>query len=119
MYIRSYKDENIKYNTRLVTRGFEEENLYEICNLFVGRKFFLLIIGIIINNKWKIHSLYIKSAFLHGNQIYREMYLKSSSEAGARKLCRLNISVYGNCVPPRSVYGHCVAPRAKCFEISP
>ena len=40
MYIQSYKDENIKYNTRLVTRGFEEENLNEICNLFVGRKFF-------------------------------------------------------------------------------
>ena len=45
-----------------------------------------------------------KSAFLHGNQIYREVYLKSSSEAGAQKLCRLNISVYGLCVDPRVRY---------------
>ena len=44
-------------------------------------------------------------------------FLKSSSEAGAQKLCRLNISVYGLCVAPRSVYGHCVAPRAKCLSL--
>lgn len=30
MYIQSYKDENIKYKDRLVTRGFDEENLNKI-----------------------------------------------------------------------------------------
>ena len=31
MYVRSYKDENIKYNARFVTTGFREQNINEIC----------------------------------------------------------------------------------------
>ena len=30
MYIQSYNDENIKHKDRLVTRGFDEENLNKI-----------------------------------------------------------------------------------------
>ena len=38
-----------------------------------------------------------KSAFLQGNKIDREVYLKPPPEAGTSKLWKLNISVYGLC----------------------
>ena len=68
-----------------------------------GENFRVLLLRI-VGNKWKIHSLNIKSTFLQGNKIYREVYLKAPVEAGTSKLWKLNISVYGLCDAPRTWY---------------
>ena len=44
---------------------------------------------------WKIHSLDIKSAFLHGDDIERAVHLVPPPEADTNKLWRLKRSVYG------------------------
>ena len=56
---------------------------------------FRVLLLLIVANKWKIHSLDIKSVFLQGNKIDREICLKPPVEAGTSKLWKLNISVYG------------------------
>ena len=44
---------------------------------------------------WRIESLDIKSAFLQGQKIERDVYLKPPKEAGTNKLWKLNKTVYG------------------------
>ena len=87
----------MSYKARLVVRGFEESNLIDIRkdSTTCCKENFRLLLAIVVTNKWKVHSLDIKSAFLQGKNIDRELYLKPPSEAGIKNLCKLNISVYG------------------------
>ena len=103
---KKYKNEDVTYKVRLVPRGFEEEHFDKIRKdspTFCKVNFHVLLF-LIVANKWKIHSLDIKSAFLQGNKIDREVYLKPPVEAGSSKLWKLNISVYGLCDALRSWY---------------
>ena len=94
------------YKARLVVRGFEESNLIDIRkdSTTCCKENFRLLLAIVVTNKWKVHSLDIKSAFLQGKNIDRELYLKPPSEVGIKNLCKLNISVYGLCDAPRAWY---------------
>ena len=54
---------------------------------------------------WEIHSLDITSAFLQGNSIEREVYLKPPSEAGTDgRVWRLKHCIYGLNDAPRAWY---------------
>ena len=78
----------LPYKARLLARGFEEENLVEIRKdspTYCKENFRVLLL-LIIANKWKIHSLDIKSAFLLGKKIDRDVYLRPPAEAGTSKL---------------------------------
>ena len=44
---------------------------------------------------WQIGSLEIKSAFLQGQKIERDVYIKPPKEAGTDRLWKLNKTVYG------------------------
>ena len=46
----------------------------------------------------------MKSAFLQGQPIKREMFIKPPKEAGTDKLQKLLITVYGLCDAPRPWY---------------
>ena len=96
----------VLYKARLVARGFEESNLIDIRkdSPTCCKENFRLLQAIAVTNKWKVHSLDIKSAFLQGNEIDCEVYLKPPSEAGMNSLWKLNISVYGLCDAPRAWY---------------
>ena len=78
----------LPYKARLLARGFEEENLVEIRKDLPTccKENFRVLLLLIIASKWKIHSLNIKSAFLLGKKIDREVYLRPPAEAGASKL---------------------------------
>ena len=49
----------------------------------------------IASKGWRIGSLDIKSAFLQGQKIERDVYLKPPKEAGSDRLLKLNKTVYG------------------------
>ena len=78
----------LPYKARLLARGFEEENLVEIRkdSPTCCKENFRVLLLLIIANKWKIHSLDIKSAFLLGKKIDRDVYLRPPAEAGTSKL---------------------------------
>lgn len=83
---------------RLVARGFEELNIHELqkdsptCASDALR----LLLAVICQNKWHVHSMDIKSAFLQGMQLSREIYVRPPPEAGKEDtLWKLNKCVYG------------------------
>ena len=103
---QKYKGKGMYYKARLVARGFEESNLINICkdSPTCCKEHFRLLLAIVVTNKWKVHSLDIKSAFLQGKNIDRELYLKPPSKASTTNLWKLNISVYRLCNAPHAWY---------------
>ena len=99
MITNKTKDQKLTYKARLVVHGFEELNQDNIRTVspICCKENFRLILTIIVSHKWKIKSLDIKSAFLQGQPINREIFLKPPKEAGTDKLWKLLITVYGLC----------------------
>ena len=82
--------------TRLVARGFEEEDKKKLRTYspICCKEDHQVLFAIIASNHWKIRTLDIKAAFLQGQKVSREMYLKPSTEAGTAKLWKLLTTVY-------------------------
>ena len=71
---------------RLVARGFEKEglNTLKTDSPTCSKKGLRLIMAISGAYNWVCHSLDIKAAFLQGNSIEREVFLKPPPEANAK-----------------------------------
>ena len=83
---------------RLVARGFEEEDLNTLKtdSPTCSKESLRLIMAISSAYNWVCHSLDIKAAFLQGNSIEREVFLKPPPEANAKGIAwKLNKCVYG------------------------
>ena len=91
---------------RLVARGFEEEsNNIRKESPTCLKENLRLIVCIVSLNGWSIHSIDIKSAFLQGYNIERDVYLKPPKEAAtSNKLWKLVTTVYGLVDAPRAWY---------------
>ena len=90
--------EGIKSKARLVARGFEESQISHIpkdsptCSTEALR----IILAIMAQNQWKPNSVDIKTAFLQGIPISRNLYIRPPREANASgKIWKLNKCVYG------------------------
>ncbi|CAC5404047.1 unnamed protein product [Mytilus coruscus] len=83
---------------RLVAKSFEEDSLDEIPknSPTCEKQSLRLILSIIANKRWSINSVDIKTAFLQGEKMQREVYLRPPKEAKANgKVWRLNKCVNG------------------------
>ena len=90
---------------RLVARGFEESSKEfrtdsPTCAKETLRVAFLLI----ASNGWSCNSLDIKSAFLQGGEIERDLLVRPPREVTTGKLWKLRKTVYGLCDAPRAWY---------------
>ena len=74
------------YKTRLVARGFEDENLNNMRkdSPIFCKDNFRLVLCIIVSNSWIIHTFNIKSAFLQGKKIDCDVYLKPPSATNVK-----------------------------------
>ena len=81
---------------RLVAKGFQE-NCEDIRtdSPTCGKDSLRMILVIAATKSWKVSSLVIKSAFLQGRTIEREVYVKSPIDFGDGKLWKLNKCLYG------------------------
>ena len=81
----------------LVACGFEEidSNCIRKDSPTCGKENLRIIFLFIGTNDWKINTMDIRAAFLQGNPIDRDVYLKQPKEAHTKKLWTLNITVYG------------------------
>ena len=81
---------------RLVARGFEE-NTSELSKYSptCSKESIRLAISIASSNGWSCQTIDVKSAYLQGNAIAREIYLKPPPECDQGKLWKLNKTVYG------------------------
>ena len=91
---------------RLVARGYEEGNKDSLRtdSPTISKDNLRLIYAIIATHHWKICDLDIKAAFLQGNPVNRDIYLKPPIEAGKNKLWKLKTTVYGSVDAARSWY---------------
>ena len=90
-------DGKMSTKARLVARGFEEDSTALRTDSPTCMKDTLrLILAIAVSKKWALNSIDIKAAFLQGNPIERELYLRPPKEASQPgKLWRLKKVVYG------------------------
>ena len=110
MSVRWVVTEKIKNNesvfkARLVARGFEEDSSELQKDAPTCLKESVKIALAIASTKgWKLHSLDIKSAYLQGNVITRDVYLRPPPEYNNGLIWKLNKTVYGLCDAARSWY---------------
>ena len=77
MITQKFKDNEIIYKACLVVRGFEEEHLKDIRkdSPTCYKDNFRLITSMIASIQWKIHSVDVKSLFLQGKGLNRDVYV--------------------------------------------
>ena len=95
--LKQTKD-GIRPKARLVARGFEEINNKQIPkdSPTCGKESLRLIIAIIAHNRWRPRSMDIKTAFLQGQKIQRDIFIRPPKEAGCSgKVWHLQKCVYG------------------------
>ena len=82
---------------RLVASGFEEDHLAKLRtdSPTCGKESLQIVIAIIITNGWEINSLDIKSAFLQGKEISRDLFVKPPKEAKTDNFWKLLKTVHG------------------------
>ena len=96
---------NIK--SRLVARGFQEENSdLPTDSPTCTKEGLRLVLSVIASNNWVCSALDVKCAFLQGRPIERDVYIKPPKEAGLppNKLWKLNKNLYGLSDASRSWY---------------
>lgn len=90
---------------RLVARGFEEDSSQlskksPTCT----KDSFRLALSIIASKGWSLQTIDIKSAFLQGEPLSRDVFLHPPKEANTNKIWKLNQAVYGLCDAGRHWY---------------
>ena len=95
-----------KVKSRLVAKGFQEENKIKSDSPTCTKESLRLILNIIPSMNWMIQSIDIKSAFLQSQHIDRDVYVKPPKEAGVHqsKVWKLNTTIYGLTDASRSWY---------------
>lgn len=90
-----YKGEEVR--ARLVARGYEETANVQRDSPTVGRVAVRLFLTISANKRWKVKTTDIKSAFLQGQAIDREVYITPPKEAGVQSgvIWKLKKCLYG------------------------
>ena len=99
------KEGKVVTKARLVARGFEENttNLQKDSPT-CSREAIRILITIASAMKWNCHTIDIKSAYLQGNNIQRQIFLKPPKEYDEGKLWKLKKTVYGLCDAARAWY---------------
>lgn len=97
-------ERNVK--AHLVARGFEEDTTHMVKDSPTCTKESLRLAFIVATTKqWMIQSLDISSAFLQGDVIQREVYVKPPTDACDQGVAwKLKRCIYGLCDAPRAWY---------------
>ena len=90
---------------RLVARGFEEDSSsLRKDSPTCSRESVRLALTIASSHGWNCETIDVKAAYLQGNQISREVFLKPPPEFNNGRLWKLNKTVYGLCDAARQWY---------------
>ena len=99
------KDKTVITKARLVARGFEEDTAdlrkdSPTCSKEAVR----LTLALASTKGWQCHSLDVKAAYLQGNAIDREIFVRPPPEYFTGKIWKLKKTVYGLCDAARAWY---------------
>ena len=85
------------WKARLVAKGFTEEfgNKYECEAPTCFTERLKMVLMVIKTFGWNVNTLDIKTVYLQGKEITREIYVRPPEEAKCKRLWRLRKTVYG------------------------
>lgn len=94
-WVLGRKEDEIR--ARLVARGFEEEDNVVKDSPTLAKSSLRLLLTIIASNGWHVETTDIKSAFLQGSRLERDVYVKPPKEANLErgKVWKLKKCLYG------------------------
>ena len=99
------KTKEDKVKARLVARGFEEDFQDRKDSPTCTRESLRMIFAVAASMKWTINTMDISSAFLQGNKMDREVFVKPPKESNSKgKLWKLKRCLYGLVDAPREWY---------------
>ena len=92
-----HSDNSQEIRARLVARGYEVEEEVPSDSPTVDQMNLRLVLGIAASKKWRLTSCDVKSAFLQGIKMQREVIMQPPPEAkaGPGTLWKLNVALYG------------------------
>ena len=97
-------DKSSVLKARLCARGFEEFQDFRTDSPTCKRESVRMVLSTIASNKWNLKSIDIKRAFLQGNKIDRDVFIRPPDEACTDKVWHLKKCVYGLADAPRKWY---------------
>ena len=97
-------DKSLVMKARLCARGFEESQEFRTDSPTCRRESVRIVLSVIASNKWNLNSIDIKRAFLQGNDIDRQVFIRPPDEACTDKIWHLKKCVYGLADAPRKWY---------------
>jgi hypothetical protein len=97
-------DGKLQTKARLCARGFEETCEFRTDSPTCMRESVRAALCIIVTKSWVLHSIDYKTAFLQGNPIERELFVRPPKESNTCKIWKLNKTVYGLADAPRVWY---------------
>ena len=80
---------------RLCARGFQEEQNFRTDSPTCSREGIRITLSLIASNSWKLNSIDVKTAFLQGKSLQRDVFVKPPKEANTTHIWKLNKCVYG------------------------
>ena len=93
---RKFKGDCVVMKARLVARGFEEDTKkLKTDSPTCSKECLRLLLAIVSANSWSVHSLDVKSAFLQGIDITRDVFIKPPKEANTDMIWKLLRCIYG------------------------
>ena len=97
MWVKEHSGGNSEVRARLVARGYEEQEEVISDSPTIDQVNIKLMLAMAASKRWRVVSSDVKSAFLQGKQIAREVIMKPPPEANAKPgtLWKLNVALYG------------------------
>lgn len=107
-WVMSTKEKQGSFITkaRLVARGFEDDAVKKgsVDSPTCSKETVRVTLSIMAMKEWKCNALDVKTAFLQGNPLQRDIFLKPPKEAGTNMVWKLHKAVYGLNEASRSWY---------------
>ena len=91
---KTLSDKSVIKKARLSARGFQEEQNFRTDSPTCSKEGLRVALNTIASHKWKLNSIDVKTAFLQGKNIERDVFVKPQKEAATSKLWKLNKCVY-------------------------
>ena len=97
LWNKKHSNNETEVRARLVARGYEEEDEVPSDSPTVDQMNLRLLLGVAASNKWRVTSCDVKSAFLQGKRLQREVVMKPPPDAKVPDgiLWKLNVALYG------------------------
>ena len=89
------KEGELVCKARLVAKGFQEKDVTEKEAPTCAAESFRLCLAVMLIKGWKAKTIDVKTAYLQGERINREVYVKPPVEAATKRIWRLQKTVYG------------------------